>query len=529
MFDWNYITINYYYYYLLFIFSVFIILLCLNFKYLIKPFKKIRKKTWIFLILIFLFAFVLRMWYAPHVYRIFPDEFYLKDSSYNLYEFQKYQVCYNFEMNSCDDYGVSPLKLPVSSFLLSFVFYLSDNIESLFSFVAVISSLSVVVFFFFFFLVSKKENLSLLASLLLAVLPVQIRYAGSISVEVFSLFFLLLCFSFFLLSFKVNKIKFFSLFFITLIILLQTRYENFILIIFFIIWYLMELNFKIKRINFNLSRSIFLFLFFFLMSFSLGIFQNVFSRSEVLWMSSLEILKNNLLFNIPKNIYFLTSSFFNASLMILFIVGLIVLFSENKKLFVFLTSFFLTYFFLFSSHYSGVFNLAVGSKYLIILLFPIIIGSIFGIDFLIKLFNKSSQRRMLYFLFIVYLILVPFQNQDYIFILAKTQAEYVYLSELNVDFDCQIFAEDAYGLKTVFKQTVYPINYLYDYNFIKQLNTSCLLLYENSVLFYDDFNVSDVYYYLNLTSYEKSSDIYEDDLNPFFQIEDFKYNLPLLK
>ena len=124
--------INYFFYYLLIVFSIFFCLLVYNFNFLVRSFKKVKKTTWIILFLIFLFAFSLRMWFVPHMFQIYNDEYAHKDVAQNMFFYQSACECHGIINETGCSVCIVPAWSPVYHFLLSFSFSFSDGFDFLF-------------------------------------------------------------------------------------------------------------------------------------------------------------------------------------------------------------------------------------------------------------------------------------------------------------------------------------------------------------------------------------------------------------
>ena len=240
--DFYSFVINNYYFLLAIVFAFFFVFLYLSRKKL--NFPKVSKKTLFILIAIFIVALALRLFYIDHIHQHFNDEYSYKEVSNTLYSQQTFCECLDPQAGVCDD-CIPPIWAPGWSFVLSFTYLFNPGYNALFFVNSVLGALSIFLMFIFVYIVSKKESLALIASLLLAVIPVHLKFSGSMTSEISSLFFILLLFIFSYLYIKKNSFNLLALTAITLIIVVQFRFEA----VFFIpltLWfiYLYDKNFK---------------------------------------------------------------------------------------------------------------------------------------------------------------------------------------------------------------------------------------------------------------------------------------------
>lgn len=276
------------FYFMLCHFILMVVLFILNFKYLLKEFKKINKKILIILFLIFLLGFYLRnseYWLGP-----FIDGYVYQESAHMWLLHGKFvKSCALGNQIDCNLFE-QVLFLPGFPFIIALVFLLF-GINSIAASVvsAVLSSLTIILVFFISYLLFKKAEAGLWAALVYALIPINILYSQTGLSRPAGLFFLGSTIVFYLLSLKNNKIITWMSFVVFLSFTIYIRQEVYILIPFFLIFFLIYRWEKIKLISKNIFLK-FNFLFF-KDFFFLGLFFVLLQLPALNW----------LLFNNPLN------------------------------------------------------------------------------------------------------------------------------------------------------------------------------------------------------------------------------------
>ena len=70
----EHLIVDYYYYYLLILTLLILFFLIKNYRLIKRPFIKIKKKTWVCLLLIFLVGLTIRVGFIPHIHQVNYDE-----------------------------------------------------------------------------------------------------------------------------------------------------------------------------------------------------------------------------------------------------------------------------------------------------------------------------------------------------------------------------------------------------------------------------------------------------------------------
>ena len=213
-------------------FILLIILICLNRKELWEFFKKIRKRTWLVLVLIILLASFFRIFITPHQTIMFGDEGWYMETAKNMLEGN-----YEYFIRGIYKSIGWPFVIAISFFLFGV-----DNLVAHYA-SSVLGILTVFNVFCLALVIFKKENIALWSAFLFSLIPVHIAWSGSAETNVASLFFITLAlfFSFLYFERKDNYLLWLSL--VALAFACQMRIENYFLLLLFLLGLLI---FKIK-------------------------------------------------------------------------------------------------------------------------------------------------------------------------------------------------------------------------------------------------------------------------------------------
>ena len=227
---------------------LFLILLVINFKLIVREFKKIQKKTWIILFLIFILGFWLRN--AEYRYgQVFDGYLYIDTAKVLYHNNLLMEGCGIGNLDSCILYH-QPLMTPGHPYLITLLFKLFGEHDLLAMYLsAFLSSLTIFLIFFIGYTLFSSERKGLYAALIFALISLDILIAPTGSARSTSAFFLALTLLFYLIALKKDSIKFWSLVAITFSLSIYMRQDNSILILplilgLFIFDYLKKENFK---------------------------------------------------------------------------------------------------------------------------------------------------------------------------------------------------------------------------------------------------------------------------------------------
>lgn len=233
-------------------FSLLVYLLLANIKNLWQEIKKIDRRIWLLLLIIFLFGFYLRnseYWLGPHT------DGYVAQESAHLW------VLYGQHVKACALGNHQDCKLfeqvlapPGSPFIIALA-HLIFGIHSLNASVisAVLSSLTIILVFLIAYLIFKKEEIGLYAALVFSLIPLNIINSQSGEARPTGLFFVGLTILFYLLALKNNRFITWLLAITSLSYSIYVRQESYVLVplltVFFVIFKWQSIKEFIKKID----------------------------------------------------------------------------------------------------------------------------------------------------------------------------------------------------------------------------------------------------------------------------------------
>lgn len=213
-------------------------------------FKKIKKKTWAYLLVIFLFGFAVRMFVFPHFHLMYIDEPWNLEIAKNMAYKNEPVVCRYDPLDS--EACFLTQKPPGWPFLVSLLYKISGPGSNIaFNLNVIIGSMSIILIFILSYLVFNNEKIGLWASFLLSITPLQVLWSGTVETMTASVFFILLTMIFFIIYMKTREKNIFALTTLLLIFSILTRFENVVLIpIIFLIYLKFFSTRKGKMANF---------------------------------------------------------------------------------------------------------------------------------------------------------------------------------------------------------------------------------------------------------------------------------------
>ena len=342
----------------------------LSFKKICAQFKKISRRTWILLGIIFFAGLLLRAAVAPVTHRLYFDEDIYLDIGKQIAQDGRGCLCNYGTAKEC--YSCELMKWPNGyTFMLAAAYLLFGVSEATaFNFVIALSSISVVMIFFAAYLLSKKEVIGLFAALFLALTPLLIMWSTTVATEPVFVFFSIATMVMFLLS-KEDK-KIFLLSMLLLALTVQIKTEGIILLPIAAVLFLLEKN--------KNAKSIVPWFVFFLMITPYLI--HIYHASKVdTWGSSGEKFGLSYMAkNVPENLVFWIAGHPTIEHPLLYtifaVVGLI-MFRERKV--IFLTVWFAAIFLLYSSFYAGSVRYGVDVRYALLQYPPFLILAAYGV------------------------------------------------------------------------------------------------------------------------------------------------------
>jgi len=457
-------------------------LIFLNFKVLKKSFNKIHKKTWLILVIIFFLGLFLRMFVVSHMHNLYYDESgYLDVAKHIAAEGNNCLCLYNVE-GVCKFCGYS-FKSVGFTFLIALFFKIFGTSADLaFNVVAVIGSLTVILMFFFLYALFKKEKLALLGALILALYPLHLRWSGSASAEIFSLFFILLTFLFLILYFRTERLTLLLTSILLLCFTMTVREENVLLGLFFLA------PFLIKKIH---RKRVLIVVFFFaciVLPYFFGSFlfhtesgAENYTLRYTFWKQGKVLSYDFFKDTFFGNLSFFWNGHYTFSIIIFFnILGIIFMFKKNWRLSLMLFFWLLAVPSLFSAYVGQPLRYSEVRHYIPVLI-SIIIFSSYGIFYLCK--NHFFEKIKLFYVITVIILVsivfyVPYLTSEKSPVVTAQQDHDFMIQILDeIPHDCLIITQESY-LFDFFDRSAVSI-YLKD----RGLDLKGLSL-ENDCLFY---------------------------------------------
>lgn len=471
---------------------VLVLIICnflyLTFKHVKEAFKSIKKKTWVILLLILLAGFFLRMFVTTHIHNLYFDEDGYMDIAKHIANNGNNCLCLRNTDGVCEFCGFS-FKSIGFSFLLAIIFKIfGTSHAAAFNFVAVIGSLTVLAIFFFSYLLFKDEKTALLSALILSFYPIHIRWSGSASAEIFSLFFIIITFTYLLLYKKTNKV---TLLFTSLLLLAYTitvKEENFLLLLLFGVFFLTKKKYRQMFLGILFVAVILLIPYLVgTYMFHSGVSEEDFFARYTFWKKgevlSFDFFKKDFL----TNLSFLTDWDYTMHLVLaLNLIGIFYMLKNKKSLGIAFLAWFLMIVSLFSA-YIGMPLVQSEVRHYIPVIVSLVIFSSYGLDLLSK--EKSLKRLRLDYVFTGLIIVsvmfyIPYLTSE------KSPVQSVQddhdLVEKSLEIipkECLVITQESY-LYDFFDQSATSI-YLPQQN---DLEGKCLYYYEGEVCWREEAN-----------------------------------------
>lgn len=482
-------------------FFVLIYLFWANLKNLYQEIKKIDKKIWLILLLIFIFSFYLRnseYWLGPHT-----DGYVAQESAHLWLLHGKFvKACALGNHIDCQlfEQVLAPAGFPFIITLAHLIFGIHSLNASVIS--AILSSLTILLVFLIAYLIFKKEEIGLYAALIFSFIPLNIINSQTGLSRPTGLFFVGLTILFYLLALKNNKFITWLLAITCLSYSIYVRQESYILLLFLFIFFVVFKWSIIKNFlkNFIKKRK---------RDFKI-IFQVVISVSlfGILQMPVLHwLLINNPYGTYPVGgffglhykgliIYgralfeqlFNQSSFrpifhYNVIISIIFLIAILFLIIFWKKKYLFIIGLFLVYFFLYSLMGGvQVASQLTGDYFRRSLMFHLPYAVIAGYG--IYLLNPIKKRKFLLLGLFPLLILLLFTNP--LFFPKFSQSYGTRLPEVNYPFYFpKSLFKDARATKEGDSSIIYPSK---DYWLaVAKIPNNCLVITSQHILVTNDY------------------------------------------
>lgn len=481
-----------------FTFIAFLFLLIVFRGPLLKNLKDIKKDVYIYMLVIFIFALIIRGLIPPKTARLFFDE--------DIYLDMAKQIATHFSSCLCD-YGnklecfkCELMKWPVAHpFLLSIPFLLFGSSDLVATYLMIfLSSLSVVFVFLSSYLLFEDKRIAIFSSLVLALLPVHILWSTTSSADVTFSFFTSLILFFSILSAKSNDLRIHAISLLALALAVQAKTEGIILIVLYFLTQILLNKDYSKLIKKN---SYILVIITSLLLMSVYLAHIFYANRTDTWGSSgekfsIEHLRSNLAGNLnywletsaitDKGAYDGKQLYHPAILTLVACIGFISLLKRNSKKFLVLLSWFGILFLVYASFYAGNVYYGVDVRYVLPQYIAFSMACGFGLFSIFNFLRRKMNEKIAFILVIVSLLIYFALYVPKIHVLSE-QIEESYGARLYRDSAINFASkqpDDCYFISHV--SSIYSwlgkghmqIWYIYQQEFDSIVNNSCVIFDE---------------------------------------------------
>ena len=378
--------------------------LLVNSREIVGPFKKIQSKTFLLLFLIIASGFILRMWFVPHTPHVYFDEFEHLNIAQNMAFNGKF-----FETLMGTDRFPQAHAFPVwpggyHSILARAFSVFGDSESVAYNVSTLFGSLSILFIFLITYLLFHSQKIALYTAFLFSVVPAHLKYSGTASLEVPSLFFILLTYFSALIYLEWANTKTLFLLASFTVFTFYMRPENSILIV-FVPFFIFLFAGKNKYNKGKVIRHILFALPLLLLAIPyLAQMQvNLAMPPWEAWSRTFFERMSRLYEQLPSNLFFWFSGFTSLPITLLAIIGFLFLLKKNRRTALFFSIWFIFFLLLYSQHLSASFiNNPDGDRFSLPLYLTTVIFAGFGLFETINLLkiNKIVLFLLLSFLFI---------------------------------------------------------------------------------------------------------------------------------
>ena len=367
----------------------------LSFNQISLLFKKVNKKTWFILAFILLIGFGMRMWFVPHTHHVYFDEFEHINIAENMSYGGKFAVCAKGTDKLCESYQFPNWPCGYHT-ILALVFSVFGNSEAAaYNLSAVIGTISILILFLMAYLLFNSQGIALGCAFLFSLIPAQLKYSGASSMDITSLFFVLLSFVSLLAYLRISDIKSLLLFIAVLAFTVYVRPENGIFPLFMLCFSIIFVNkgsFKDAKKIYMHSLLFSTLLFLLLLPYFMHIYFGIYLMPPPGWSEGWGERLFNLREHLFGNIKFWFGNFHPLSFTVLAVFGFLRLMKDGKKKALFFLAWFSVFLLFYSFYHIGDFSGgADGDRYTLVLYVSIVLYAGFGLFHVFKLvkFNQA--------------------------------------------------------------------------------------------------------------------------------------------
>lgn len=435
-----------------------------NFKSSLTLFNQVPLRYWLFLSVLFVVTLFLRLYVVPHQHYVFYDEYEHINVAKNMAEQRQFARCNLYLDGKCEALDF-PQWTPGYHFLLSIIFNIFGPGESVaYNFNAVLGALAIVVIFLILYLITRSEKIGFISSVLLAFMPLHLKFSGNSSAEIASFLFILMS-VLALMIFSNHKTdeSFFQLVTITAYTLL-VRPENGLILLLFAVWLLMQKT--ESRYYSHLAGWIVLFIPYLLYLSPINEYQQKYWPKSYVGSGSLKLFVENLLFLISnKAVPFIC--IFMAG------VGGYAIFKKQKQILIWLL-FFLLSLVIFYTLVPLNFIRGEHQRFILQFYFPFIVLSAIGYEYSWQWGCSLFKRKGLILFIVVFMTILNFSQALHYLFVKKSPAFFhqqnkFFLAGRDLDSRYVFVAYNPSSIISTINKSCVHISYLLEENKDSQL------------------------------------------------------------
>jgi len=364
----------------------------------------------------------LRLFAIPAKHQVYLDEFDHLNIAQNIARTNHLFNCINGDGSQCDNFFIPQWPAGFHVFLAMNLSVFGNSEQVPFLLTPIIASFTIILAFFLLFLIFKNPFLAIAGSFFLSLTPVHLKYSHSLSLDMFSLFWLFLTLIFLQIYLANKKFRSFLLLLAALVFFAQIRPEGFLLIPLIFLFLFKDKAFP--RNNKFLWPALIIFLVL-LIPLAQHIWQGTVKFPQTPWHDSIGQRLNSFKDYSTNNLSFFFNHAFSSIVVSLLAIVSLFNFKNGQRLKWVL--FFLVFFTVFSAYRTGNFIdslpgddfIAIygdASRYSLILLVPLTILAVGGLKLILERTTEGKiQKAILTSLVLTAFLMSIFPTRNFVF------------------------------------------------------------------------------------------------------------------
>ena len=438
---------------------------------------KLSKRSLALVFLVFLLALTIRLLLSPRIHEDFYNEWAFMEGAQGMILNGKYGLCFFGDQRECLSKLVIPKHAPGVPLILSLSFILFGVSDQTAIYTNMFyGSASVILVFLVGYLLSQREDVGLYSSLLFALIPLHVKYSGTGLLGPISVFFQLLTATFFLLSLRINKQRMWVLFFLALSYTVQTRPECSLLVLLFAIGYFILKPAGLTRANVHWYHFLVVLL---LLPHVVHLANNISSDS---WKEGKNIsyfsMDHSLRHFAPYIYFWLRADYQLLIFPFLSFFGIFYLVGKEKKIFWFLSLWFIMYLLFFIPYHFNPITSRTPFRYMLSAYVPFSLFMGYGVIYFLRYFSGTKiLGAVLVLAVITFTPLISHITYKNPLVLAEMEI----MKDVENEIDDRCFVVGRRALFSIQKKFIYPHLLLKDEDAFDRLRsvTDCLYLFQD--------------------------------------------------